>query len=43
MTKIMAVPAKMLGELGAPKMYTRILINTDASDVARKGVEHGLA
>jgi hypothetical protein len=28
---------------GAPRMYANILLSTDGSDVARKGVEHGLA
>jgi nucleotide-binding universal stress UspA family protein len=27
---------------GSPQMYANILLSTDGSDVARKGVEHGL-
>ncbi|MHC2625636.1 nucleotide-binding universal stress UspA family protein [Bradyrhizobium huanghuaihaiense] len=27
----------------SPKMYTRILLSTDGSDVARNGIKHGIA
>jgi nucleotide-binding universal stress UspA family protein len=30
-------------EQGSPGMYANILLSTDGSDVARKGVEHGIA
>ena len=33
----------MFDEQGSPRMYTNILMSTDGSDVARKGVKHGLA
>jgi len=33
----------MFDEQGSPKMYANILLSTDGSDVARKGVEHGIA
>ena len=33
----------MFDEQGSPRMYANILLSTDGSDVARKGVEHGLA
>src|SRR4029450_941749 len=34
---------KMFDEQGSPRMYSNILLSTDGSEVARKGVEHGLA
>jgi nucleotide-binding universal stress UspA family protein len=33
----------MFDEQGRPGMYANILLSTDGSDVARKGVKHGLA
>src|SRR5215510_15107948 len=33
----------MFDEQRSPRMYANILISTDGSDVARKGVKHGLA
>jgi len=33
----------MFDEQGNPRMYANILLSTDGSDVARKGVEHGIA
>src|ERR1700692_2182757 len=33
----------MFDEQGSPRMYANILLSTDGSDVARKGVEHGIA
>jgi nucleotide-binding universal stress UspA family protein len=33
----------MFDEQGSPRMYSNILLSTDGSEVARKGVEHGLA
>jgi nucleotide-binding universal stress UspA family protein len=33
----------MLDKQGSPDMYANILLSTDGSDVARKGVEQGLA
>src|SRR5262245_50274501 len=33
----------MFDEEGSPRMHANILLSTDGSDVARKGVEHGLA
>jgi nucleotide-binding universal stress UspA family protein len=33
----------MFDEQGSPKMYANILLSTDGSDVARKGVTHGIA
>jgi nucleotide-binding universal stress UspA family protein len=33
----------MFDEQGSPQMYANILLSTDGSDVARKGVEHGIA
>src|SRR5262245_40291915 len=33
----------MFGEQGSLQMYANILLSTDGSDVARKGVEHGIA
>ena len=33
----------MFDERGSPQMYANILLSTDGSDVARKGVEHGIA
>ena len=33
----------MFDEQGSPGMYSNILLSTDGSEVARKGVEHGLA
>jgi nucleotide-binding universal stress UspA family protein len=35
--------AKMFDEQGSPQMYANILLSTDGSDVARKGVKHGIA
>src|SRR5262245_17766408 len=32
----------MFDEQGSPQMYTNILLSTDGSDVARKGVKHGI-
>jgi len=32
----------MFDEQGSPQMYANILLSTDGSDVARKGVEHGI-
>src|SRR5262249_45323018 len=32
----------MFGEQGSPQMYANILLNTDGSDVARRGVKHGI-
>ena len=34
---------KMFGEQGAHQMYANILLSTDGSDIARKGVEQGIA
>src|SRR5215813_13206987 len=34
---------KMFDEQGSPRMYANILLSTDGSDVARTGVEHGIA
>src|SRR6201992_591994 len=34
---------KMPGLQGSPGMYANILLSTDGSDVARKGLEHGFA
>src|SRR3974377_2190537 len=33
----------MFDEQGRPQMYANILLSTDGSDVARKGVKHGIA
>ena len=33
----------MFDEQGSPGMYVNILLSTDGSDVAKKGVKHGLA
>jgi len=33
----------MFDEQGNPQVYANILLSTDGSDVARKGVKHGLA
>jgi nucleotide-binding universal stress UspA family protein len=33
----------MFDEQGSPRMHSNILLSTDGSEVARKGVEHGLA
>ena len=33
----------MFDEQGTSRMYANILLSTDGSDVARKGVEHGIA
>ena len=33
----------MYDEQGSPGMYANILLSTDGSDVAKKGVKHGLA
>src|ERR1700761_7566641 len=33
----------MFDERGSPRMYANILLSTDGSDVARKGVKHGIA
>src|SRR5262252_4220543 len=33
----------MFDEQGSPRMYSNILLSTDGSDLARKGVEHGIA
>src|ERR1700704_3658743 len=33
----------MFDEQGSHRMYTNILLSTDGSDVARKGVKHGIA
>jgi nucleotide-binding universal stress UspA family protein len=33
----------MLDERGSHRMYASILLSTDGSDVARKGVEHGIS
>src|SRR5262245_14032238 len=33
----------MFDEQGSPRMYANILMSTDGSDVARKGVKHGIA
>jgi len=33
----------MFDEQGSPQMYANLLLSTDGSDVARKGVEHGIA
>src|SRR5215470_3974649 len=33
----------MFDEQGSPRMYANILLTTDGSDVARKGVKHGIA
>ena len=33
----------MFDEQGSPRMYTNILMSTDGSDVATKGVKHGIA
>jgi nucleotide-binding universal stress UspA family protein len=33
----------MFDEQGSPQMYANILLSTDGSDVAKKGVEHGIA
>src|SRR6516162_11038978 len=32
----------MFDEQGSPQMYANILLSTDGSDVARKGVKHGI-
>ena len=32
----------MFDEQGSPQMYANILLSADGSDVARKGVEHGI-
>ena len=32
----------MFDEQGSPQMYANILLSTDGSDVARKGVQHGI-
>src|SRR5262245_45137581 len=34
---------KMFDEQGSPQMYANILLSTDGSDVASKGVKHGIA
>jgi hypothetical protein len=34
---------EMFDEQGSPGMYANILLSTDGSDVARKGLEHGIA
>ena len=33
----------MFDEQGSTRMYTNILLSTDGSDVARKGVKHGIS
>jgi nucleotide-binding universal stress UspA family protein len=33
----------MFDEQGSPRMYAHILLSTDGSDLARKGVKHGIA
>jgi nucleotide-binding universal stress UspA family protein len=33
----------MFDEQGGPRIYANILLSTDGSDVARKGVRHGIA
>src|SRR5262252_9216436 len=33
----------MFDEQGSPRMYANILLSTDGSDIARKGVKHGVA
>src|SRR5262252_3734323 len=33
----------MFDEQGSPRMYANILLSMDGSDVAKKGVKHGLA
>src|SRR6516164_2392266 len=33
----------MFDEQGSPRMYANILMSTDGSDVARRGVKHGIA
>ena len=33
----------MFDEQGSPQMYANLLLSTDGSDVARKGVKHGIA
>ena len=33
----------MFDEQGSPRMYANILLSTDGSDLARKGVQHGIA
>src|SRR6201991_714101 len=33
----------MFDNQGSPRMYANILLSTDGSDVARKGVKHGIA
>src|SRR6516162_4464799 len=33
----------MFDEQGSPRMYANILLSTDGSDLARKGVKHGIA
>src|SRR6202051_4945229 len=33
----------MFDEQGSPRMYANILLSTDGSDVAKKGVKHGIA
>ena len=33
----------MFDEQGSPRVYANILLSTDGSDVARKGVKHGIA
>jgi nucleotide-binding universal stress UspA family protein len=38
-----AALVKMFDEQGSPPMYANMLLTTDGSDVARKGVKHGLA
>src|SRR5262249_9999428 len=35
-------PGKMFDQQGSPQMYANILLCTDGSDVARKGVKHGI-
>jgi len=34
---------KMFDEQGSLRMYANILVSTDGSDVAKKGVQHGIA
>ena len=34
---------KMFDEQGSPRMYANILLSTDGSDIAKKGVRHGIA
>jgi nucleotide-binding universal stress UspA family protein len=33
----------MFNEQGSPEMYANILLSTDGSDAAKKGLEHGIA